>query len=309
MNKLPVHIITGFLGAGKTTAILQLLQQKAADEKWAVVVNEFGKISIDGRTLSSSSDTTEVYEISGGCICCTAFAYLNDTIDQILHTPGFSGILIEPSGLGGIERVSEIVTSKPQLIRKPVICLVDILTAGIPKMERIPVYRQQIIKSDIIVFTKTDLVTNSQELEELVKVFRFHFPNVWIYPKTSISIDILNIIPDERPGLSGILTYDFPYSSISAEQYFKKSCIFDSELIFDAKKLKKVLGEHAEILRAKGFFREKEGWKMLNYTLTHCCMEKCSPGAQSEIVIIAEKNGFVNYEQLLKSAINESKLV
>jgi G3E family GTPase len=308
VKKIPVHIITGFLGAGKTTAILHLLQQKPADEQWAVVVNEFGKISFDGRTLSASSDKTEVYEISGGCICCTAFAYLNDTIDQILQTSGFSRILIEPSGLGGIERVSEIVASKPQLELKPVICLVDILTAGTQKVLRIPVYKQQIIKSDIIVFTKTDLVSDLHELEQLVKGFRAHFTNIWIYTKNSISIDTLNIFPEEKPELSAMLTYEFSFSSISAEHYFKKSCIFDSELIFDIRKLKKALEQHPEILRAKGYFRDKVGWKMLNYTLTHCNIENCSPGIQSEIVIIAEKTGIADYEELLKSALYESEL-
>lgn len=308
MKKLPVHIITGFLGAGKTTAILHLLQQKTPDEQWAVVVNEFGKISIDGRTLSASSNKSEVYEISGGCICCTAFAYLNETIDQILQTPGYTGILIEPSGLGGIERVSEIVASKPQLILKPVICLVDILTVGIPGMQRIPVYKQQIIKSDIIIFTKTDLVTDSREYEYLVKSFRSLFPSAGIYPNNSMSFELLNIIPEEKAAIFRLQSQASLYKSISAGNYFKKSCIFDSGQVFDAPKLKKALEQQPEILRAKGFFRDKEGWKMLNYTLTHCNIENCSPCIKSEIVIIAEKTGNADYEKLLKSALYESEL-
>jgi G3E family GTPase len=55
MEKIPVNIITGFLGAGKTTAIIHLLNQKLSDEQWAVIINEFGKISIDSQTLKSST--------------------------------------------------------------------------------------------------------------------------------------------------------------------------------------------------------------------------------------------------------------
>ncbi len=70
--KIPVNIITGFLGSGKTTAIIRLLNNKPAGDKWAVIINEFGKVSIDSQTLRSSSDSGNIYEVSGGCICCSA---------------------------------------------------------------------------------------------------------------------------------------------------------------------------------------------------------------------------------------------
>ena len=55
MEKIPVNIISGFLGAGKTTEIIRLLGLKPAGENWAIIINEFGKISIDGQTLQSES--------------------------------------------------------------------------------------------------------------------------------------------------------------------------------------------------------------------------------------------------------------
>ena len=64
MKKIPVNIISGFLGSGKTTAIIKLLGHKNAGEQWAIIVNEFGKISIDCQTLSSSSPSGTVYDIS-----------------------------------------------------------------------------------------------------------------------------------------------------------------------------------------------------------------------------------------------------
>ena len=72
MEKIPVNIISGFLGAGKTTAILKLLSQKANDELWAVVINEFGKISIDTKTLQSASDSEDVYEIAKSNLSTTS---------------------------------------------------------------------------------------------------------------------------------------------------------------------------------------------------------------------------------------------
>ncbi|MEL7401300.1 MAG: GTP-binding protein, partial [Pseudomonadota bacterium] len=69
------HIVTGFLGVGKTTAILSLLQQKPEAEKWAVLVNEFGEVGVDGAILASQGDTMAnvvTREIPGGCLCCVS---------------------------------------------------------------------------------------------------------------------------------------------------------------------------------------------------------------------------------------------
>ncbi len=62
------NLITGFLGSGKTTSILHLLAHKPANEKWAVLVNEFGEVGIDGALLAESGALLK--EISGGCMCC-----------------------------------------------------------------------------------------------------------------------------------------------------------------------------------------------------------------------------------------------
>ena len=62
------NLITGFLGSGKTTSILHLLANKDPAEKWAVLVNEFGEVGIDGALLSSSG--AMIKEIPGGCMCC-----------------------------------------------------------------------------------------------------------------------------------------------------------------------------------------------------------------------------------------------
>ena len=65
-----VHLITGFLGVGKTTAILHLLKHKPEHEKWAVLVNEFGEVGVDGAILESQGAV--VREVPGGCLCCVS---------------------------------------------------------------------------------------------------------------------------------------------------------------------------------------------------------------------------------------------
>ena len=70
VKKTKVHLISGFLGTGKTTALKSLMEQKDPNEKWVIIVNEFGEIGIDGAVLSDNG--IPVAEIAGGCLCCTA---------------------------------------------------------------------------------------------------------------------------------------------------------------------------------------------------------------------------------------------
>lgn len=73
---VPTNIITGFLGVGKTSAILHLMENKPENESWAVLVNEFGEIGIDGSLVSGSKglDKPQIFirEVPGGCMCCAA---------------------------------------------------------------------------------------------------------------------------------------------------------------------------------------------------------------------------------------------
>lgn len=96
---IKVDVITGFLGSGKTTFIRNLMKSKAwSDEKWAIVVNEFGKVGIDGSFLESVSDVS-VVEISNGCLCCTLKGDFLEALRKLAveHKP--DRIVIEPSGI------------------------------------------------------------------------------------------------------------------------------------------------------------------------------------------------------------------
>ena len=68
LSQIPTHLIAGPLGAGKTSLIRQLLTQKPADERWAVLVNEFGQIGLDAALLGPDTDGVTMAEIPGGCL-------------------------------------------------------------------------------------------------------------------------------------------------------------------------------------------------------------------------------------------------
>ncbi|MGP5120918.1 CobW family GTP-binding protein [Psychrobacter alimentarius] len=104
-QNIPCTLVTGFLGAGKTTVINQLLASKPVDERWALLINEFGRIGIDGSLLASSQDETvdknsiAIREVSGGCICCTSQLPLQIAISRLLSDHHPQRLIIEPTGL------------------------------------------------------------------------------------------------------------------------------------------------------------------------------------------------------------------
>ena len=103
LNKIPVTIITGFLGSGKTTLISHLMQNSGS-KKLAVIVNEFGDLGVDGEILKNCADENcpldNIMELSNGCICCTVADDFIPTMNKLLNLPTVpEHIIIETSGL------------------------------------------------------------------------------------------------------------------------------------------------------------------------------------------------------------------
>lgn len=101
--KVKIDIISGFLGAGKTTLIKKLLEEKLYKEKVVIIENEFGEIGIDGNILKKSG--IEVKEINSGCICCTLAGDFEKSIREVVAKYRPDRILIEPSGVGKLSDV------------------------------------------------------------------------------------------------------------------------------------------------------------------------------------------------------------
>lgn len=100
-DRIPTHILTGFLGAGKTTLLRHLLAQKPAEEVWAVLVNEFGQIGLDGVLLDTDpAQGIAIREVSGGCLCCSSQLPMQVGLSRLLTQAKPQRMFIEPTGLG-----------------------------------------------------------------------------------------------------------------------------------------------------------------------------------------------------------------
>lgn len=162
--RLPVIIVTGFLGAGKTTLIKRFLGS-AEGHGTAVVVNEFGDVGIDDALLRPSADQTVL--LGNGCLCCNFRSDLQVVLRQLISdrerglVPYFNRILIETSGLAEPGPILRTFATDRALGGEchvdSVIAVADALN-GLSTLERFPEARQQALLADIIVISKSDLV-------------------------------------------------------------------------------------------------------------------------------------------------------
>lgn len=154
------NLITGFLGSGKTTSILHLLANKPAEEKWAVLVNEFGEVGIDGALLAESGALLK--EIPGGCMCCVNGLPMQVGLNTLLRQGKPDRLLIEPTGLGHPKQILDILTApvyEPWIDLRATLCLLDPRQLRDEKVVANENFRDQLAAADIIVANKHDRAT------------------------------------------------------------------------------------------------------------------------------------------------------
>ncbi|WP_158966210.1 GTP-binding protein [Paraglaciecola sp. L3A3] len=161
IEKVPTNIITGALGVGKTTLIQSLLAQKPKDERWAVLVNEFGEVGVDGALLSDpENDGIFIREVPGGCMCCTSGLPMQIALNFLLAKSTPHRLLIEPTGLGHPKEVLQTLSEdhyKDVLDIRSTLTLIDIRKLRDKRWRSHQPFQDQLETADHIVVTKSDL--------------------------------------------------------------------------------------------------------------------------------------------------------
>ena len=167
-----IDIISGFLGAGKTTLIKKLLKEAFADEKVVLIENEFGEIGIDGGFLKEAG--IEIREMNSGCICCSLVGDFGTSLQEVISTYAPDRILIEPSGVG---KLSDVMKAVENVKDKVDICLnsyttvVDVNKCKMYLRNFGEFYSNQVESAGAIILSRTD-VAKEGKVEEAVHLLR-----------------------------------------------------------------------------------------------------------------------------------------
>ncbi len=182
---IPTNLITGFLGSGKTTAILQLLKSRPTGSHWAVLVNEFGDVGIDGALLEQSQveEGAFIKEVPGGCICCAAGLPLQMALNLLIKQADPQRILIEPTGVGHPLKVVETLTGEfyaKVLDLRATICLVEAKRLRDKRYLNNETFRDQLNIADVLMASKCDLTSEDD------KNYFFEFAQQFSLPKVHV---------------------------------------------------------------------------------------------------------------------------
>ncbi len=168
-----VDIISGFLGAGKTTLIKKLLEEALSDEQVVLVENEYGEIGIDGGFLKDAG--IEIKELNSGCICCTLVGDFSRSLEEIITTYHPDRILIEPSGVGKLSDVMSSVKGMeedhPDVKQNGLVTVVNALKATKQAKAFGEFFNNQIENATTVVLSRTQSTTPEQ-LDACVKMIR-----------------------------------------------------------------------------------------------------------------------------------------
>jgi G3E family GTPase len=199
-SRLPVALLSGFLGSGKTTLVNALLRDPRMAGT-AVAVNEFGEVPLDRDLIDHGADKTVV--MANGCLCCNLAGDMEDAVMRLFsrredgEVPRFQRLIIEPSGLSDPAPIAQAILRNPVMSR--VMRLETIMTAvdsqfAETQAVRHPEWRKQVALADFLVLTKTDLVP-AKSVERLRASLRQRNPAAPIVAASHGAVDAVLLFP------------------------------------------------------------------------------------------------------------------
>ena len=187
VGRIPVTLITGFLGAGKSSLINRLIGS-FPERRFAVIVNEFGEVPLESQIIRSHKG--DVYEFSNGCMCCVARNDLMRAVRRLAQRQErFDHLVVEASGLSDPVPVARSFLQQPeQYSVQTVVCVVDAVSF-LQYRRDFPVVETQVRFSDFVLITKSDSVTSQRISEVEREVARLSpVPLVRLGPRTPLAL-------------------------------------------------------------------------------------------------------------------------
>ena len=194
-----IDIVSGFLGAGKTTLIQKLLKEALAGSQVVLIENEFGEIGIDGGFLKESG--IEIKEMNSGCICCSLVGDFGTSLKEVMETYHPDRILIEPSGVGKLSDVMKAVEDVDmggEITLNSAVAVVDASKCKMYIKNFGEFFINQIEHAGTIILSRTD-VASSEKVQQAVDLIREHNSRAALITTPIVQLDgkeILKTIED-----------------------------------------------------------------------------------------------------------------
>ncbi|WP_198263838.1 CobW family GTP-binding protein [sulfur-oxidizing endosymbiont of Gigantopelta aegis] len=347
IQAIPTNLITGFLGSGKTTAILSLLRSRPENSNWAVLVNEFGDVGIDGDMFAQDGLGEGVFikEVPGGCLCCAAGLPLQIALNLLIKQANPERILIEPTGVGHPKKVMDVLTGefyKSVLDIRATICLVEAHKLNDSKYRNNETFIDQINMADVILASKSDQAS-SKDLDFFKQFFQNFEPakaKVETIEFGQFNSDYLNIerkllrsatypnahapVAEKNQSLDtdDSHSHDVPVVDDNAQAEFKwqrfenngqgyYGCgwIFDRSMVFSKTKLIEFVNDDA-FSRVKGIFHTEDGWILLNRSDEQLSQQTSTHRDDSRVELIeAQAHDWNKVEAAILACIQPKKII
>lgn len=184
-----IDIVSGFLGAGKTTLIKKLLKEALDGSKTVLIENEFGEIGIDGGFLKDAG--IEIKEMNSGCICCSLVGDFGTSLKEVLNTYHPERILIEPSGVGKLSDVMKAVQNAglgTDVELNSAVAVVDAAKCKMYIKNFGEFFINQIEHAGTIILSRTD-VASAEKVKNAVELIREHNPKAAIITTPLAELD------------------------------------------------------------------------------------------------------------------------
>lgn len=309
-----VYIISGFLGSGKTTFIQNLLEKKKFS-KVMLLENEFGEVGVDGAFYDKSLN---VKEINNGCICCSLQGDFATALEEI-EKMGITDLIIEPSGVGKLSDILDVVKKDDDFTIVSHICVVDVKVAKKYHVNFKEYFDDQVKYANAIIFSHLDVADNSTI--ELVKdIVREINPTALFNDKpiSDYSIDeLLDLIVSNNDVINDEIEeheHHHEHGECCGHHHEHgehchhhhdhddetfKNVVFSPTHIFTKDELEKVLANIDEnIIRVKGYVNSENGSYFLNYVLNEYSINEKERKEPSIICIIGTEIDVDKYKDL-----------
>jgi len=165
LSHIPTYLISGSLGAGKTSLLTALLAQRPRSERWAVLINEFGQIGLDAALLSTDDSGVSLTEVAGGCLCCVNGVPFQVGLARLLRKAKPDRLFIEPSGLGHPAELLDQLAGPPWqdvLAVQPSVAVIDgpALLRGEPLAKS---QQQSLYRCGLLVVNKSEGLSEAEQ--------------------------------------------------------------------------------------------------------------------------------------------------